>query len=78
MEADSELVIDAQAPLACAVALEPFQAIAGWSEQLFDRSHAVDLPQFAESHPLQRGKTRAALTVKEPLGIFVGKGTDHA
>jgi len=50
MEADPELVVDANAVLSGAVAFQAFEAIARGDAQLAEFSHPIELCQLASGH----------------------------
>jgi len=75
---DSVLIVDPQAPLARPVAPELLQHIPGRLVELLNRRDRVNLSQLPKSYPLKCRKSPAVPVVKNLLGFFVDKRTDHA
>jgi hypothetical protein len=78
-KADAPLVVDADAVLALAVALESFESVGGWNAQVVEFGCGV---QHAELSPgdlldLRREPARA-LAGETPLGFRAGELLDHA
>jgi hypothetical protein len=78
LETDSPAVIDANAPLAGAVAFQGFQAIAGRGAKKFQRGRGAELRQFALGDAADGDPATRAAAGKEGLGVFVAEGSDHA
>ena len=77
-EADAPLVIDADAVLADAVAMEPLEAIPRGDSEVLKAHRSVQYPQLAESGALHvRAELPDRLAVKEPFGVLIPEALDH-
>jgi hypothetical protein len=78
-EADSPLVIDANAVLSGAVPLELFQAIARWNPKVVELLRGVHSNQFAKHGALELSRVSPdGLPAEQALGVAVGEALDHA
>jgi hypothetical protein len=75
---DLVLIVDPQAPLARPVASQLHQHISGRLVKLLDRRDRMNLSQLPKSYPLKCRKSPTVPVVKNLLGFFVDKRTDHA
>jgi hypothetical protein len=76
-ETDAPLVIDPDAILAFATALQCFQAIARRRTKFVQCSGRIDYQQFPARGPLDASKPPRQLIAKECLGIPVSEAADH-
>jgi hypothetical protein len=77
-EADPPLVVDSDAVLPGAIALESFQPVSRWETkivELFRRPHLAQFPQRRRIDP--RIDRRHTLTTPQPLGRLVAERSDH-
>jgi hypothetical protein len=65
VEADAELVVDANAVLSGAIALEGFQAIAWWRSQIIQHNRRIEIFQLAAGGALDVGKASGAGTLEQ-------------
>jgi len=72
------LIVDADAVLALAIALERFQPVAGWDAEVVERRSRLELGEFAEGG-LQdvRREFGWFLAEPEPMGRPAGEGGDY-
>ncbi|MCP1771378.1 hypothetical protein J2T38_000170 [Neisseria perflava] len=75
---DTPLVVNANAVLALPIAAERFKAVAGRDAQEIQTCNGVELLQFAQCNPLNIGKALDPYALKQSLGIFAGKISNHA
>ena len=52
LEANTPLVVDADAVLACTIVGEFLQAICGWNPEIRQRHSPIQHPQFSQGHLL--------------------------
>jgi hypothetical protein len=76
-EADAPLVVDANAVLAPAVALERLPLIAGRGRQVLENSSAVQIEQLPASRPLDGPEPPNRPVVEQFLHALVLEGPDH-
>jgi len=77
-EANAPLVVDADAVLSGAVALQGFQVIAGRQPQVAQLARTVKLRELAERHALDlRRQTVVAPPLPQPLGLPAGETGNH-
>lgn len=77
-EADAELIVDANAMLSRAVALELFKAIPWWNPQVLQLPGDLQLPKFAAGNRLDIDKSLDTLSAGKLLRVSVLEGYDHA
>jgi len=78
MEANPPLIVDPDAMLASAGALQFLQPVARRNAQKVERCRSIDLQQLSMRNPLDVGwKTPAMLAPKELLRLSVRKALDH-
>jgi L-alanine-DL-glutamate epimerase-like enolase superfamily enzyme len=75
-EADAPLVVDANAVLAPAVALERLQMIAWRGLQVLEDPSAVQIEQLPASRPLDGSESTNRLVVEQFLHILVLEGPE--
>lgn len=75
---DPPLLVDSDAPLAAAITLQGFQAIARWHEQRPQVDRGIEHTEFAASQPLNilRQSPRKP-AVPNGLGFLVAEATNH-
>ena len=78
IKADPPLIVHPDAPLAFAIAVKSFQPVSGRLSKFCNPIHAINLPEFPECDPLNRGEPAAMKTLEESLGSPIRKGLDHA
>jgi hypothetical protein len=77
-EADSPLVIDADAVLTCAAAFEQLQLVSWRSGQIRQAFSLMDLPQLTLRRPLEIvAKPTGEPAMKQRFGIAISEGSDH-
>jgi hypothetical protein len=77
-EADSPLVIDADAVLARAITAELLEAIPRRHPEILQLLGGINHDQLPEHHPDQfGGKAADTLTPEQSLGIRIGEALDH-
>jgi hypothetical protein len=76
-EANPPLIIDTDAVLAAAVALERFERVAGRRAELLDRLHGIQYEKFSASLPGYRGKSLDDPIIEQALGTPIAKALDH-
>ena len=74
---DAPLIVDADGVQSRAIPVERFESVAGRNCKVGQRSRAVELKQFSEGDPGNRGKATVLLLVKQLLGVVIGEGLDH-
>ncbi len=78
-EADAPLIVDADAVLACTVALERFEPIAGRNAQVGEGIGRIENDEFPKRDALKAGRqTTRATTLKERFRVGVAEGANHA
>ena len=77
-EADTPLVIDANAVLAFALALQGFESIAGRYTQIVEAPGLIQQKEFPSRDPLNlRRQPPRGLIRKQSLGLRVGEAAYH-
>lgn len=76
-KAHAPLIIDANAVLAFAVALQRLQQVARRNAKTVQFSGRVQLQQLAPSHPFNVFEPAHRLTVEQGLGVGTGERADH-
>ena len=77
-ETDAPLVIDANGVLPHPVALEGFQAVAGWDGKMVEFGDGVKLGKFAQGNALDIWRKRPGFPLlEEECGFPASEGTDH-
>lgn len=77
-EADTPLVVDADAMLTSAIANEAFQPICRRDAQIVQAFRDIELNQLTPSQAMQfRRETTYELALKDPLSVLVTEGSDH-
>jgi len=77
-EADSKLVVDADAVLTEAVTGEFFKSIGGWDLQIGEGSGGIKHDELAESNTVEIGwETTNFLALEEAFGVVVAKTANH-
>jgi hypothetical protein len=76
-KAHTPLVVDADAVLSLAIALERFELIARWYAKAGQISSRVKLQKLAPSHPLDVPEPRHRPALKKRLGVSAGKRMNH-
>lgn len=77
-EADAPRIVDADAVLACTVALERLEPIAGRDAKVGEGVGRIEDDEFPKRYALKGGgETPRAATVKEPFRVGVAEGADH-
>ena len=77
-KADAPLIVDANAVLASAIALELFESIAGRNAEIFELFRRVDGHKLAQHGPLEVGREPSdGLASEQTLRIPVGEALDH-
>ena len=77
-EADAPLIVDADAVLACTVALERLEPIAGRDAKVGEGVGRIEDDEFPQRYALKGGgETPRAATVKERFRVGVAEGADH-
>ena len=77
-KADPPLVIDANAVLASAIALELLQAVAGRDAEIVELLGGIHQSQLAEHDAVKLGgEAPDAFAPEQPLGIAIGEAGDH-
>jgi hypothetical protein len=71
------LVVDPNAVLSTPIALERFEAIPRRNQQIVQVCRCVEIEKLSPGDPFKAGKRPHELVVKEPLGVPVGKASDH-
>ena len=66
---DAELRVDADAPLACPVAHERFEAVAGWGAQILETFRKVELNQFSQRRAGNIREARHMTLTKQRLSL---------
>jgi hypothetical protein len=78
-EADTPLVVDADAPLAIACAAELLQTVARRGSKVVERDRRIELPQPPQRDPLDIGsESLDRLPSEETLRVGVAETTDHS
>ena len=78
-EADAPLVVDADAVLACTIALERLETIAGRNAKVCEGVGRIEDDELPKRDALKAcGQTTRAATVKERFRVWVAEGADHA
>jgi hypothetical protein len=77
-EADSPLVVDPNAELPFAVALQRFQSISAWRGQIRELRRKVQLLNLTQCNRLDRAEASHGFPSKEPLGSPGTERHDHA
>jgi hypothetical protein len=65
-KANAPTVVDPDAVLACPVALEGFQVVAGWAAKIFQPPGGMQVQQLTAGHPFDGAETRYKLIGKQP------------
>jgi hypothetical protein len=76
-KADPVLIIDADAVLALAVALQGLQPVPWRHTQIIEASGALQIQQFATRNTFKRPKPRYIAVVEQRLGVPTAERTDH-
>ena len=76
-EADAELVVDADAVLSSAIALERFEAVAGGHSKVFQPPGDLQLPELPPRDRLDLREAPDPSTVCQGLGVGASKRYDH-
>jgi hypothetical protein len=76
-EANTPLVIDADAVLAVPVALQGLQSISRRNGNVGEVSGSIQLPQFSQRNPLNAFKTFARLPQVKQFSLTRAKRFDH-
>ena len=77
-EADTPLVIDANAVLARPIAGEPFQSIPRWYPEILDDFSGVEHPELAERSALEiRSPSADRIASEQSLRVAVAEAPDH-
>ena len=70
LEANTPLVVDADAVLACTIVREFLQAICGWNPEILQRDSPIQHPQFSQGHLLNiLGQSIRSLSVEDLFGL---------
>ena len=78
-EADAPLIVDADAVLASAIALEGLEPVAGRNAQVGEGVGRIEDDEFPKRDALKAGgQTTRAATLKERFRVGVAEGADHA
>ena len=78
-KANSPLIVNANAVLTGAVALELFEPVARRHAKVVDRVSGIDRDELSEHRALELGgEAPNGLAAEETLGISVGEGFDHS
>ena len=75
---DPPLIVDSNAVLALAIALQRLEPVTRRHEQILNGPGMVEIQQFSPRRSLDRPKPRDQLIVKKRLRIARLKGLDHA
>lgn len=76
-EANTKLIVDANAVLTGAVVLQGLQTIAGRHAQIVENPCPIQLLEFSTRHGLDVRKTPYALPLEQTLGIGALEGLDR-
>ena len=76
-EADSPLIIDADAVLALAVASQPFETIPRGSRKVAEFDGGIEHSQFPSRHLLERLKALDPLAAMQTIRIMRAEALDH-
>ena len=77
-EADPPLVVDPDAVLPGTVALESFEAVAGWDTEVLDGLRGPHLTKLAQCDSMDPRINRPhAFTTPQPFGLLVAERSDH-
>ena len=76
-EANAPLVVDADAVLAPAVALQHFQPVSRRDEQVLKGPGLAEVEQLAPRRPLDRPEASDQMVVEQRLGLGGPEGLDH-
>ncbi len=77
-EADSELIIHADAVLTFPISLERFQPVTRWYPKVLQRLRTMEHPQLSERYPMHTLREAfRSLTAKKPLRIGTGETLNH-
>jgi len=76
-EANAPLVVDADAVLSLAVAVERLKAIARWGSQVTQRNSGIQLAELPERHRLDGAKARDPFSLVEALRVLRPEALDH-
>ena len=76
-EANPELIVDADTPLALAIATQRLQPVARRGLQVSKGLRQVKLHQLAQGLPFDIGPTPHMAKFKQPARIRIAKGPDH-
>jgi hypothetical protein len=77
-EADAPSVVDADAVLSCAAALQLLETVAGWNAQVGEVLRRVGDQRLPVCHPLQIGTELAdVFAISDVLGLLVGQPLDQ-
>lgn len=81
-EANSILIVDPNAVLACAIATEPLKSVSGWNSQVLKTLNPIKLSQLPASNGPKVDRTgttgpASVLAVEQVFGGFIGEGAYH-
>jgi hypothetical protein len=76
-ETYSPLIVDANAPLACAVALQLLQTVIGWNSQVLQLFRTVEHGQLAQGHNLDIHETGNPSAVEQGFRVGTLKRRNH-
>ena len=77
-EAHPPLIVDPDAVLPRSIPTQLLQPIPGRHPEVLEAGRGIQLPQFAQRHPLQvRRQLADRLAVEQPLGIPIAEAADH-
>ena len=77
-EADSPLVVDADAVLSGSVALQRFQPVSRWDPQILQLHGILQKSQFPPRNPVEiTGETFGSLALPNTLGEPISEALDH-
>jgi hypothetical protein len=77
-ETEAPLVVDADTVLTSTIAAQQLEPVPGRYAEAVEVGRGIDLPELAESDPLQLGgQPLRGLPVEQPLSPLVGEALDH-
>ena len=74
---DPPLIVDTDAVLALAIALQCFQPVSGRYEQVLEGARLAQIKELAARRPLDRSETRDLPVIKQRFRIGRTEGLDH-